>query len=47
MSLVQVIPGVTQSNVTPSNNLLLISYFKILTVELHVLCVFNIHANWI
>ena len=47
MSLIQVIPGVIQSNVTPSNNLLLISYFKILTAELHVQCVFNIHANWI
>ena len=47
MSLIQVIPDVTQSNVTSSNNLLLISYFKILTVELHVQCVFNIHANWI
>ena len=43
---VQVIPGVTLSNVTPPNNLLQHSYFENLTVELYVLYVLNIHANF-
>ena len=34
------------SNATPSNNLLLNSYFENLTVRLHVLYVFNIHAKF-
>ena len=43
---VQVTLGITLSNVTPSNNLLYNSYFGNLTVELHVLYVFNILANF-
>ena len=39
MSEVQVTPGVTLSNVTPPNNLLLNSYFKNHIVKLHVLYV--------
>ena len=46
MSLVQVKSSVAQSNVTPLNNLLLNLYFENLTVELHVLYVFNMHANF-
>ena len=34
------------SSVTPPNNLLLNSYFGNLTVGLHVLYVFNMHANF-
>ena len=37
--------GVTLSNVTPPNNLLLNSYFENLTVEFHYLYVFHIHVN--
>ena len=33
-------------NVTPTNNLLLNSYFENPTVELHVLYVLNMHANF-
>ena len=48
---VQLTPGVTLSNVTPLNNLLQNSYFENFTVELHVVYVFNIlanfHVNWI
>ena len=36
MSWIQVTPGVTLSNFTPSNNLLLNSYFENSTVGLHV-----------
>ena len=36
MGLVQVIPGVTLNNITPSNNLLLNLYFENLTIGLHV-----------
>ena len=43
---VQVTPGVTLSNVTPLNNLLLSSYFENLTVKLHVLYVLNMHAKF-
>ena len=43
---IQVTLGVTLSNVTPLNNLLLNLYFKNLTVELYVLYVLNIHANF-
>ena len=46
MSLVQVKSSVALSNVTPFNNLLLNLYFENLTVELHVLYVFNIHTNF-
>ena len=46
MGWVQVTPGVTLNNATPSNNLLLSSYFKNLTIGLHVLYVFNMHANF-
>ena len=41
MGWVQVILGITLSNVTPLNNLLLNSYFENLTVELYVLYVLN------
>ena len=43
---VQVIPGVTLSNITPTNNLLQNLYFENPTVELHVLYVVNILANF-
>ena len=43
---VQVTPGITLSNITPSNNLLLNLYFENPTVELHILYVFNMHANF-
>ena len=44
--LVQVTPGVTLSNVTLPNNLLLNSYFENPTVELHVFHVLNTHTNF-
>ena len=43
-SWVQVTPGVTLSNITLLNNLLLNSYFKKPTIGLHILYVFNMHA---
>ena len=43
---IQVTLGVTIINVTPPNNLLLNSYFENLTVELHVLYVLFMHANF-
>ena len=43
---VQVTLGVTLSNITLPNNLLLNSYFENPTVELHVIYVINIHANF-
>ena len=43
---VQVSPYVTLSNITPHNNLLYNSYYENLTIELHVLYVLNIHANF-
>ena len=43
---VQVTPGVTLSNVILPNNLLLNSYFKKSTIGLHILYVFNMHANF-
>ena len=46
MGWVQVTPDVTLSSITPPNNLLLNSYFRNLTVGLHVLYVFNMHANF-
>ena len=46
MSWVQVTPSVTLSNITPLNNLLYNSYFENPTIELHVLYVLNIHANF-
>ena len=46
MSWVQVTPGVTLSNITSLNNLLLNSYFENPTVELHVLYFLNTHANF-
>ena len=45
MSWVHIIFSVTLSNVTSTNNLLLNSYFKNSTVELHVLYVLNMHTN--
>ena len=46
MSWVQVIPSVILSNITKPNNLLLNSYFKNLTIGLHILHVFNMHVNF-
>ena len=46
MSWVQVTLSVTLNNVTPSNNLVYNSYFENHTVELHVLYILNIHANF-
>ena len=46
LALPMVISGVTLSNITPSNDLLLNLYFKNFTVGLHVLYVLNIHANF-
>ena len=46
MGWVQVTIGVILSSVTPFNNLLLNSYFGNLSVGLHVLYVFNMHANF-
>ena len=43
---VQVTPITTLSNIIPSNNLLLNSYFENLTIRLDVLYVFNMHANF-
>ena len=47
--LMQVTAGVTTvtlSNVTPSNNLLLDSYFENHTIELHVLYILNMNSNF-
>ena len=46
MGWVQVTLGVTLNNVTPPNNLLLNSYFENTNVELYVLYVLNMHANF-
>ena len=46
MGWVQVTSGVILSNITPPNNLLFDSYFENPTVELHVLYVLNMHANF-
>ena len=46
MGWVQVIHGVTLSNITQPNNLLLNSYFKNLTIGLHILHVFNMYVNF-
>ena len=46
MGWVQVTSSVTLSNITPPNNLLFDSYFENSTVELHVLYVLNMHANF-
>ena len=46
MGWVQVTPGVTLSNVISSNNLLWNLYFENLIIELHVLYVLSIHANF-
>ena len=46
MGWVQVIPSVTLNNFTQSNNLLLNSYFENPTIELHILYVLNMHANF-
>ena len=45
-SWVQVTPGVILSNVTPLNNLLFNSYFENSFVELHILYILNMHANF-
>ena len=47
MGWVQVILGVILNSVTPLNNLLLNSYFKNSTIELHVLNVLNMRANFL
>ena len=47
MGWVQVTSSVTLSNVTTPNNLLLNSYFENLTVGLHILYIFNMHANFV
>ena len=41
----KILGGVTLSNITPPNNLLLNSYFKNFIVGLHVLYVLNMHNN--
>ena len=46
MSWIQVTPGVTLSNVTPPNNLLMNLYFENSTVGLHVLFVLNMHVDF-
>ena len=46
IGLGQVTPYITLKIVTPSNNLLLNSYFENIIVGLHVLYDFNIHANF-
>ena len=46
MGWVQVTLDITLSNVIPPNNLLLNSYFENPTVELHVLYVLYMHANF-
>ena len=43
---IQVTLDVTLKNVTPTNNLLLNSYFENPTVGSHFLYVFNMHANF-
>ena len=45
-SWVQVTPGVTLSNVTPPNNLLMNLYFENFIVGLHVLYLLNMHINF-
>ena len=46
MGWIQVTSNVTLNNVTPLNNLLLNSYFENSTIELHVLSILNMHANF-
>ena len=46
MDWVQVTPSVTLSNVIQFNKLLLNSYLVNLIIGLHVLYVFNLHANF-
>ena len=46
MGWVQIIFGITLSNVTPTNNLLLNSYFENPTIELHILYVLNMYTNF-
>ena len=46
MSWVQITLGVTLSNITLLNNLLFNSYFKNPSVNLHILYVFNMYANF-
>jgi len=41
---IQILLGVTLSNIIPPNNLLLISFFENLTIELHILYVLNMHV---
>ena len=45
-SWVQVTPGVILSNVIPLNNLLFNSYFENSVVELHILYILNMYANF-
>ena len=46
MGWVQITPSVTLSNVISPNNLLLNSFFENPTIELYVICVLNMHANF-
>ena len=46
MSWIQVTHVVTLKNITSPNNLLLNSYFEILTVGLHVMYGLNMHVNF-
>ena len=46
-SWVQVTSRIILDNVTPPNNFLLNSNFENLTVELHVLYVFNMQVNFL
>ena len=46
MGWVQITFGITLSNVTPPNNLLLNSYFENPTIELHILYVLNMYTNF-
>ena len=46
MGWVQITFGITLSNVTPPNNLLLNSYFENSTIELHILYVLTMYTNF-
>ena len=46
MLITQVTLGIILSNITPPNNLLLNSYFENPIIELHVLYILNIQANF-
>ena len=46
MDWIQVTSSLTLSNVTPTNYLLLNSYFENLTIGLHGLYILKMHANF-